>query len=51
MKKMQVLQPEMNKIKAKHKEDPRLQQQELMKLYQSENVNPVGGCLPVLIQR
>src|SRR5579863_8064491 len=56
MKKMQKLQPKMESIKAryrKHKGDPEQRQkmnQEVMKLYQQEGVNPAGGCLPLLIQ-
>ncbi len=56
MKKMQKLQPKMEAIKAryrKHKGDPEQRQkmnQEVMKLYQQEGINPAGGCLPMLIQ-
>jgi YidC/Oxa1 family membrane protein insertase len=47
---MQKLQPEMLKIREKYKDDPRRQQEEMMKLYQLHQVNPLAGCLPLLIQ-
>jgi YidC/Oxa1 family membrane protein insertase len=56
MKKMSVLQPEVKKIQDKYKgmsmRDPRRQGQneELMKLYQKHNVNPLGGCMPMALQ-
>ncbi len=50
MKKMQELQPEMNKLKEKHKDDPKKQQEEMMKLFQENQVNPLGGCFPLIIQ-
>jgi len=47
---MRVLQPKMKALQERHKEDkPRLQQ-EMLKLYQEEKVNPMAGCLPILIQ-
>jgi len=47
---MKVLQPKMKALQERHKEDkPRLQQ-EMLKLYQEEKVNPMAGCLPILIQ-
>ena len=47
---MRVLQPKMKALQERHKEDkPRLQQ-EMLKLYQTEKVNPMAGCLPILIQ-
>ncbi len=49
-KAMQKLQPEMAKIREKHKDDTRKQQEEMMKLYQEHQVNPLAGCLPLLIQ-
>lgn len=49
-KAMQALQPEMKKIREKHKEDPRKQQEEMMKLYQTHQVNPLAGCLPLIVQ-
>lgn len=50
MRRMQTLQPLMNEIKEKYKKDPQRQQQELMKLYKVHKINPVGGCLPMIIQ-
>jgi YidC/Oxa1 family membrane protein insertase len=48
--KMQLLGPEMNKIKEKYKDDLQKQQQETMALYSQYGVNPAGGCLPLLLQ-
>ena len=50
MGKMKVLQPEMLRLKELHKDDKVKLQQEMMALYKREKVNPVSGCLPVLIQ-
>ncbi|TAE29286.1 MAG: membrane protein insertase YidC [Candidatus Kapaibacterium sp.] len=50
MQKMQILQPEMEKIKSKYKDDMQKQQQETMKLYSEYGINPAGGCLPLLLQ-
>ena len=50
MAKMKILQPEMIRLKELHKEDKVKLQQEMMALYKREKVNPVSGCLPVLIQ-
>jgi YidC/Oxa1 family membrane protein insertase len=50
MAKMSELQPKMKAIQAKYKEDQQRQSQELLKLYKTEGVNPVGGCLPMLLQ-
>jgi len=50
MKTMQKLQPKMAKLKEKYKDDKQMQQQEMIKLYQTYKVNPVSGCLPMLIQ-
>lgn len=49
-KAMQALQPEMQKLREKYKEDPRKQQEEMMKLYQTHQVNPLAGCLPLIVQ-
>lgn len=49
-KQMQVLQPELKKIRDKFKTDPRKQQEETMKLFQQHGVNPLSGCFPLLIQ-
>ena len=50
MAKMKILQPEMIRLKELHKEDKTKLQQEMMALYKREKVNPISGCLPVLIQ-
>ena len=50
IKKMAKLGPIMNELKEKHADDPQKMQQETMKLYRDYGVNPVGGCLPVLLQ-
>lgn len=50
MKKMQQLQPKINELKEKYKDDQQKQQQEIMKLYQTYGINPMGGCLPMLLQ-
>lgn len=50
MKKMQLLQPKINEIKEKFKDDPQKMNKETMKLYSTYGVNPAGGCLPLLLQ-
>jgi YidC/Oxa1 family membrane protein insertase len=50
MSKMKKVQPQMEEIKKRHKDDPQRQQQETMELYKREKVNPLTGCLPMLIQ-
>jgi YidC/Oxa1 family membrane protein insertase len=50
MRAMQDLKPEMDKLRAKYKDNRQKQQEELMKLYQERKVNPLGGCFPLLIQ-
>ena len=50
MAKMKLLQPEMVRLKELHKEDKVKLQQEMIALYKREKVNPISGCLPVLIQ-
>lgn len=50
MRKMQALQPMMEEIKVKHKEDPKKMNQQIMNLYKEYGVNPAGGCLPLLLQ-
>lgn len=50
MRRMQDIQPLMKEIQAKHKDDPQKQQKAMMALYKEHKVNPVGGCLPMLIQ-
>jgi YidC/Oxa1 family membrane protein insertase len=50
MRAMQDLKPEMDKVRAKYKDNRQKQQEELMKLYQERKVNPFGSCLPLLVQ-
>ncbi|HOY08612.1 MAG TPA: membrane protein insertase YidC [Candidatus Omnitrophota bacterium] len=50
MKKIQALQPEILKIKEQHKNNPQKLQKETMELYKKHQVNPFGGCLPLLLQ-
>jgi len=50
MAKMKKLQPEMEKIRDRFKDDRAKQQQELMLLYKNEKINPMSGCLPILLQ-
>lgn len=50
MKKLQDLQPKMNEIKEKYKKDPQKMQAEMMELYKKHKVNPMGGCLPMVLQ-
>jgi YidC/Oxa1 family membrane protein insertase len=47
---MRVLQPKMKVLQDRYKDDKPKLQQEMLKLYQEEKVNPVAGCLPILIQ-
>lgn len=48
--KMNELQPEIKKLQAKHKSDPKKLQEETMKLYKDKEANPFGGCLPMVFQ-
>ncbi len=50
MGKMKLLQPEMARLKELHKDDKMKLQQEMMALYKREKVNPMSGCLPILVQ-
>ena len=50
MKSMQKLQPQMQKIREKYSQDKEKLNQEMMKLYKENRVNPMGGCLPMLVQ-
>lgn len=50
MKKMQKIQPQLKAIKEKYKEDPQKVNQETMALMKKEKANPIGGCLPMLLQ-
>ncbi len=48
MTKMKKIQPQMDKLKVRFKDDPAAQQQAVMKLYKDEKINPLLGCLPML---
>jgi YidC/Oxa1 family membrane protein insertase len=50
MKKMQIIQPELAAIKEKFKDDPQQIQKATMELFKKAGANPLGGCLPLLIQ-
>jgi YidC/Oxa1 family membrane protein insertase len=50
MKKMQKLQPLMDELREKYKDDPQKMNQSIMNLYKEYGVNPAGGCLPLLLQ-
>jgi len=47
---MKAVQPKMKAIQDRYKDDKQKQQQEVMKLYKDEGINPLAGCLPLLIQ-
>lgn len=50
MAQMRVVQPKMKELQDKYKDDKPRMQQELMKLYKTEKINPLAGCLPILLQ-
>src|SRR5215211_5202216 len=50
MRRMQDLKPEMDRIRTDYKDDVQKQREEMAKLYQERQVNPLGGCLPIFIQ-
>ena len=50
MREMQRIQPLMTELRAKYKDDPQRLNKEMMKLYKEHGVNPMGGCLPMLLQ-
>ncbi len=50
MSEMQYLQPKMTDLREKYKNDPQRLNREMMKLYKEHGVNPLGGCLPMLLQ-
>ena len=50
MKKMSQLNPKITSIREKYKDDPVKANQQIMKLYKEEKINPAGGCLPMLLQ-
>lgn len=50
MKRMQQLKPEMDRINEKYKDDPERKNREVMDLYRKKKINPLGSCLPMLVQ-
>jgi YidC/Oxa1 family membrane protein insertase len=50
MKKMQEIQPQLNKVREKFKDNPQKMQQETMALFKKSGANPLGGCLPLVLQ-
>ncbi|MCL6583975.1 MAG: membrane protein insertase YidC [bacterium] len=50
MKEMQELQPKLTELKEKYKNDPKKLNEELMNMYKAKGINPMGGCLPLLLQ-
>jgi YidC/Oxa1 family membrane protein insertase len=50
MQKMQALQPMINEVREKHKDDPQKMNAKMMGLYRDYGINPAGGCLPLLLQ-
>lgn len=50
MAQMRAVQPKMKKLQERYKDDKQKQQQEIMKLYKDEKVNPLAGCLPIFLQ-
>lgn len=50
MKKMQAVQPKIQELREKYKENPQLLNTKMMELYRTEKINPFGGCLPILLQ-
>ena len=50
MSKMKILTPKIQEIRERYKNDKLKMQQEIMLLYKNEKVNPLSGCLPILIQ-
>ena len=50
MRSMQDLKPDMDKLRAQYRSNPQKQREEMAKLYQDRGVNPLGGCLPILVQ-
>ncbi len=50
MKEMQLIQPQLAELREKHKSNPKKLQTEMMGLYKEHKINPLGGCLPLLLQ-
>ncbi|MGG2382974.1 membrane protein insertase YidC, partial [Salmonella enterica] len=49
MAKMKAVQPQLAALKDKYPDDKMKQQQEMMEIYKKEKINPIAGCLPILI--
>ncbi|MEO7392329.1 MAG: membrane protein insertase YidC [Ramlibacter sp.] len=50
MAKMKAINPKVMAMRERHKDNPQLMQQEMMKIYREEKVNPMGGCFPIMVQ-
>lgn len=50
MAKMKAINPKVQELRERYKDKPQQMQQEMMKIYREEKVNPIGGCLPILVQ-
>lgn len=50
MKRMQTIQPKIQSLRERYKDNPQALNQEMMKMMRDEKVNPIGGCLPMLLQ-
>jgi len=50
MGKMKAISPKVNEMRERYKDKPQQMQQEMMRIYREEKVNPLGGCLPILVQ-
>jgi YidC/Oxa1 family membrane protein insertase len=50
MAKMKAVNPRIQELRTRYKDNPQQQQQEIMKIYKEEKVNPLGGCLPIFVQ-
>jgi YidC/Oxa1 family membrane protein insertase len=50
MKQMQALQPQLNALRSKYRSDPQRFQREQMEIFKKQGVNPMGGCLPMVVQ-
>ena len=50
MAKMKAVNPKVQALRERYKEEPQKMQQEMMRIYREEKVNPLGGCLPILVQ-
>ncbi|MBC5763751.1 membrane protein insertase YidC [Ramlibacter albus] len=50
MAKMKAINPKVMQLRERYKDNPQMMQQEMMRIYREEKVNPLGGCLPIMIQ-